>query len=61
MNYYNSLSLWISIFCGLPASSNANASASRATDQLVPTDGNQQINGSLENEAHERGVLLLHE
>ena len=28
------------------------ASASRATDQLVPTDGNQQINGSLENEAH---------
>jgi hypothetical protein len=28
------------------------ASASRVTDQLVPTDGNQQINGSLENEAH---------
>ena len=28
------------------------ASASRATDQLVPTDGNRQINGSLENEVH---------
>ena len=28
------------------------ASASRVTDQLVPTDGNQQINGSLENEVH---------
>jgi cytoskeletal protein CcmA (bactofilin family) len=28
------------------------ASASRVTDQLVPTDGNQHINGSLENEAH---------
>ena len=26
--------------------------ASAMTDQLVPTDGNQQINGSLENEAH---------
>jgi cytoskeletal protein CcmA (bactofilin family) len=28
------------------------ASASRVTDQLVPTDGNRQINGSLENEVH---------
>jgi cytoskeletal protein CcmA (bactofilin family) len=28
------------------------ASASGVTDQLVPTDGNRQINGSLENEVH---------